>query len=297
MFLHKRRTGFTLIELLVVIAIIAILAAILFPVFAQAREKARQATCISNNKQMALATLQYVQDYDETYPFGYGHWLDGTWNTQGNGVPFVGDTPPNWETTNAGYVRGMGEYWSNAVQPYTKNYGVVVCPSATTALDLGGVQKAGQPGPINQTLAYNGLLQAYSLAGVNQPAQCPMVTESLGKGYLKGFQAPNPFIICLPTAATCSYQPSTGSCTGKNPGSTGGWFGFVDTAAVHGRGQTYCYADGHAKFKALSLDVVSPGKTDFNREPWHHYAASGKPASAWFDGCHIYYFRPDIQLP
>jgi prepilin-type N-terminal cleavage/methylation domain-containing protein len=63
-----RHGGFTLIELLVVIAIIAILAAILFPVFAQAREKARQTQCVNNIKQFALAVFQYVQDYDETYP-------------------------------------------------------------------------------------------------------------------------------------------------------------------------------------------------------------------------------------
>jgi prepilin-type N-terminal cleavage/methylation domain-containing protein/prepilin-type processing-associated H-X9-DG protein len=68
MFSMRRRPAFTLIELLVVIAIIAILAAILFPVFAQAREKARQATCISNLKQMASATLMYAQDYDESFP-------------------------------------------------------------------------------------------------------------------------------------------------------------------------------------------------------------------------------------
>src|SRR6187549_594984 len=70
--LHQRRLpvkfGFTLIELLVVIAIIAILAAILFPVFAQAREKARQTACLSNEKQLVLGVLQYVQDYDEVFP-------------------------------------------------------------------------------------------------------------------------------------------------------------------------------------------------------------------------------------
>jgi prepilin-type N-terminal cleavage/methylation domain-containing protein/prepilin-type processing-associated H-X9-DG protein len=66
------RPGFTLIELLVVVAIIAILAAILFPVFHQAREKARQATCLSNLKQLGLATMMYLQDYDERYPGGPG---------------------------------------------------------------------------------------------------------------------------------------------------------------------------------------------------------------------------------
>src|ERR1041384_5214939 len=70
---QRRRTAFTLIELLVVIAIIAILAAILFPVFAQARAKARQASCVSNLKQINLATMMYKQDYDENFP--YWNWV------------------------------------------------------------------------------------------------------------------------------------------------------------------------------------------------------------------------------
>src|SRR5512135_2806692 len=76
---RAKRIGFTLIELLVVIAIIAILAAILFPVFAQAREKARQTSCLSNTKQIALAMLMYSQDYDELLPLGSTQGENGTW--------------------------------------------------------------------------------------------------------------------------------------------------------------------------------------------------------------------------
>src|SRR5712691_2053452 len=97
----ERRKGFTLIELLVVIAIIAILAAILFPVFAQARDKARQTTCLSNTKEMALAILQYTQDYDETFPR---------------------DT-----------YDGQKTWWMDYVQPYIKSEAIWRCPSRSSA--------------------------------------------------------------------------------------------------------------------------------------------------------------------
>jgi len=99
------RRAFTLIELLVVIAIIAILAAILFPVFAQAREKARQASCLSNQKQYATATLMYVQDYDETFPFSA--------NLNGQCV----DT------------------FYSVVSPYVKNNEINRCPSEKDAIN------------------------------------------------------------------------------------------------------------------------------------------------------------------
>lgn len=97
-----KRRGFTLIELLVVIAIIAILAAILFPVFARAREKARQATCVSNLKQLGLAQMQYVQDYDETFP------------------------TIAWSLSTGPYR------FAYVLEPYLKSKGVIKCPSAGT---------------------------------------------------------------------------------------------------------------------------------------------------------------------
>jgi prepilin-type N-terminal cleavage/methylation domain-containing protein/prepilin-type processing-associated H-X9-DG protein len=95
------RTGFTLIELLVVIAIIAVLAAILFPVFAQARDKARQSSCLSNEKQIGSAVMMYAQDHDE-------------------------GLPPWWSTTRY----GIYTYWHYHLKPYVKNLDVFVCPSA-----------------------------------------------------------------------------------------------------------------------------------------------------------------------
>ncbi len=100
--MHPKQRAFTLIELLVVIAIIAILAAILFPVFAKAREKARQSSCLSNVKQLMLATMQYTQDYDETLP------LNGRDDT----------VTPSYN------VR-----WYNCIEPYVKSAGVFACPS------------------------------------------------------------------------------------------------------------------------------------------------------------------------
>lgn len=106
---HEKR-GFTLIELLVVIAVIAILAALLFPVFARVREKARQTTCLSNLRQIATAILMYASDYDDTLPCEHNQWhqcpVHGTW-----------------------YTSGAWWKYKSMVLPYVKNESVFICPS------------------------------------------------------------------------------------------------------------------------------------------------------------------------
>jgi prepilin-type N-terminal cleavage/methylation domain-containing protein/prepilin-type processing-associated H-X9-DG protein len=154
-----RRRGFTLIELLVVIAIIAILAAILFPVFARAREAARQSNCSSNVRQLSTAVLMYVQDYDEILP-----------GTDCNAL-------------------SSGQAWNIACQPYTKNIGIFHCPSqaptAGTLILAGGANPCGGGRPNLPTnfadhrmnYGYNLVRQSASLAQINKVSTQFMLAE------------------------------------------------------------------------------------------------------------------------
>ncbi len=142
-----RRSGFTLIELLVVIAIIAILAAILFPVFARAREKARQSSCLANVKQLGLAMMQYCQDYDESFPtLGY-NWSYGGWGDRA---------------------------WSWRIEPYAKNEGIYRCPSMrpTVARPCSYT--------MNSDLCNPWYGPAQTLGSVEYPAQTCMTAEQDG---------------------------------------------------------------------------------------------------------------------
>ena len=137
-----RRRGFTLIELLVVIAIIAILAAILFPVFARAREKARQTSCLSNVKEVVLGHLMYMQDYDEVAMshFWYAYGL-----------------PSN------------GQLWMQMLHPYIKNVQIHTCPSRSTTTWDGGYDSS-------TGIAYNYFISQWyyphTLSEVKYPAEC-----------------------------------------------------------------------------------------------------------------------------
>jgi len=137
MSLRHRRRGFTLIELLVVIAIIAILAAILFPVFAQAREKARQTTCLSNMKQIGLSIQMYQQDYDETLIPVYIYW---------EGPYSVSKAPSQ-------YPNGIIAYYLDLAYPYSKNDMMWRCPNGWLESPWGREHFPVGVGPEKRTIA------------------------------------------------------------------------------------------------------------------------------------------------
>jgi prepilin-type N-terminal cleavage/methylation domain-containing protein/prepilin-type processing-associated H-X9-DG protein len=146
---RSARSGFTLIELLVVIAIIAILAAILFPVFAQAREKARSASCLSNMKQLALAYRMYAQDWDEKYSMN------------------------RYNGRTANYPDSYT--WKTAIQPYLKNKEILRCPSNAYYN-----QPVERNEPAYRSYAINGAAghEGPRDAGITEPAEVIMICEA-----------------------------------------------------------------------------------------------------------------------
>jgi prepilin-type N-terminal cleavage/methylation domain-containing protein len=154
---NRLRAGFTLIELLVVIAIIAILAAILFPVFAQVRDKARMTSCGSNMRQLALGVMMYCQDNDETLPMALNF---------------------------AAPVANPERLWSSQVQPYIKNTGIFLCPSATNAVYSGTwAGRGAMPIGYNSLTGYDPLgaeapSSVMALASLDEPARSVLFAET-----------------------------------------------------------------------------------------------------------------------
>lgn len=198
-------SAFTLIELLVVIAIIAILAAILFPVFAQAREKARQITCVSNEMQMGLALMQYIQDYDETLPLAQytiasGQNLDwgGTIN------PYV----KNGVSVTPGAVTGMTGIWHCPSFPVIQddNYGIndQLCPTESEIKNSG--------------------YHINSLAAIGEPASKIIVLEK-GEGNAGGYPI---FFSEEDSWEFNGYFDNSGDCTGPNDNNSASSFDWDD---------------------------------------------------------------------
>jgi prepilin-type N-terminal cleavage/methylation domain-containing protein/prepilin-type processing-associated H-X9-DG protein len=294
--------GFTLIELLVVIAIIAILAAILFPVFAQAREKARQTSCLSNVKQLALAVLMYSQDYDELMPSAFGN-RGAAW-----GWNFWHPSPPAFSTGIGPITQAMAaSSWANVILPYIKNQDIYGCPSGVDFnLYPASVYSAEVQRPTPGTFTYNGLMHTYPQAGIIQPADAILLWEGMGKVRIRGAVLANPTLVCLDGTQPCVYKPAAAACAAQ--GGESGMFGTAGTLYIHNQGLNMAFTDGHVKWRRLGGQTTNDptlgaGATDCRVDPYGGYDAQGFPRWYWNNTgpngeqwtCHPYLFRPDYQ--
>jgi prepilin-type N-terminal cleavage/methylation domain-containing protein/prepilin-type processing-associated H-X9-DG protein len=247
--MKSRRDGFTLIELLVVIAIIAILAAILFPVFAQARAKARQATCLSNLKQLGTAFMMYAQDYDETYPMC---------NYQAPG------------TTN-------NITWQYFIDPYVKAaFPNVISNSANQRLSIYVCPEFGKTGDgttsARPSSSYGA--NAYVLASfdVNRPTSAWGTVKSMAS-----LQSPASVVLLSPHRGNCVWSEGDDRSKGNSGSLPNCNIGYVVARMRHNDGANYLLGDGHAKwFRAPSpYDAVSTSGVVWRR-------SLAPNAQAWF---------------
>jgi len=217
MFSRWRKSGFTLIELLVVIAIIAILAAILFPVFAKARESARAASCKSNLKQIASGWMMYVQDYDEKTPLNW-------WS----------DTPCNPATGS----RGAQPIMFQRIQAYVKNKQVLICPSD-------GAPTGGQDGVDLNSGCQQGNNVRFSYSSSDESGGLGPANVGLGQGASMGsIDAPASMYLAFDSQRYFGTPENNIDSFGWMPQSNGINADFV---ARHNGMVNVAYCDGHVK--------------------------------------------------
>ena len=270
----KVKSGFTLIELLVVIAIIAILAAILFPVFAQAREKARQTVCLSNMKQISTGMIMYTSDYDGYWPRSEGC----------SATPLTNPAAPQpWECFGGTtFALRLNQYkWQGWIMPYVKNVDIFFCPSRADKAKSADLWK--KSGEINNGYALSTPITGYINSGKFD------AHSFLGRGMTGALQTPAETFIIMegPYPTTSSIYPAGGATQQTGTGETietiypaayyESWNDVLyptvkgtssksldRNIAPHSEGMIFAFCDGHAKwYSAKTFLSKCPTASDY----------------------------------
>jgi prepilin-type N-terminal cleavage/methylation domain-containing protein len=313
------KRAFTLIELLVVIAIIAILAAILFPVFAQAKEAAKKTATLSQYKQIGTGTHIYISDNDDTFPLSFGpNSATGGWR---NGA--YAAVPAGWTSTGARDVepRKSDEQQQvlNSLQPYLKNYKLLSGTGLPTA-DIGMAQSPlPRSAPELVNIAYTGLLHACSATAVAQPSKLPLLSPTMMKQNIRGASITSPMLDCQVSGnQNCRFSPGAFPSGSAGPINGGARYGYAwwlvgslgnFTLWQYGRGMAFVAADSSARFMQFNAPNWPLFAENVNTSPWSSFDPNGPPGSPYWmtdcvnpggnkaDGSVYYpgYYRPDSE--
>jgi len=297
------KKAFTLIELLVVIAIIAILAAILFPVFAQAKLAAKKTQHISNLKQTGTASNIYLADYDDNFPLAVTSRPDGTYFNGFHPVPAGSVTTAPWNLPER--IGQASTFWGTSLQPYMKNFQLYTMPGATVKT-LAGDTYSTTISPADVGLNMNGLLHSLSATALTNVSAVPLFWGVQATNY-KGRGLSTPALNCLGVNTGCQWNPS-GTPNG-DPGSGTSYFIYdtVTTTWQYGKKGVFVRADSSAKAQTQGSTEAPAGVAWAGKllDPFAGVAAgTGAPQTLWAcdstfnaqgPGTTWCYFRPDRQ--
>jgi len=272
-FIMKR--AFTLIELLVVIAIIAILAAILFPVFAQAKEAAKKTASLSNAKQTGTSTMIYIADSDDVFPkatLRYNNaWYAGTV------VPAPINAVATGVYASAALRQSASEVAPGSLQPYTKNN--ELNKQGDNVITIGTYTYTAGVN-VNNGLTMNGFMQHLSSSSVNNASAAVLFWGGGGNSGYKNFASNNPQLVCAAADTSCTWSAGTTTVTGSSFGPDPTWAG---AGGYRPYGYTHGVAvirtDTSAKWRKVGVQENKTDAGPYNEDVWNDPFASVFPDS------------------
>ncbi|QYK53204.1 MAG: prepilin-type N-terminal cleavage/methylation domain-containing protein [Fimbriimonadaceae bacterium] len=292
-----KKRAFTLIELLVVIAIIAILAAILFPVFAQAKVAAKKTQALSNIKQQGTGTMIYLADYDDKFPSAWA-----TYNSAGSFAywwSYGATVPAGWADPSTLYLEEEDKIqWANSTQPYRKNFQMLEMPGQVS-VPVNFPFAPGKKSKSKVGFSMNGFLNNYDHTAIAQVSRTPLFWQD--DDNWDGLAWANPYMQCTGTGP-CRYS-SIDDCNiqsgvGNPAFCTNMWAGLKFFR--YGRGAVVVYSDTSARSVIYGHKIGAPAAptTPYHKtNPHRYYSADGTGNSPYYCGTKLVecLFAPDIE--
>jgi len=314
------KKAFTLIELLVVIAIIAILAAILFPVFAQAKVAAKKAATLSNLKQLGTAFNIYTADNDDVLPLAHSIRANGThrWSTV-HPTP-NGSIASGWDDPLI--MSQVANQWASSMYPYMKNWDILTSTSQNQ-VSIPGEVFTNTVKAIAVGSTFNGFLHTYSMTSVNSPSVVPLIWSGTGNTALIGRSASNPALTCTSTGP-CVFNPGGPPQAGLAAGNMSAFFGYGNyTGGYHvwtfgnnhtSGGVVFARVDSSAKYQRVGIALDPNVNVAADKDPyalvrttpiegqrWAYWATNDNQCGNLTDGNttggyqYVCFFRPDRE--